>query len=161
MRTLFFVVFVLSIGCSGKNQTETEVTTPETRKPIAGKPANPGPVSVPAANNEFTTASGIKILILTQGQGPKPGPRSRVKVHYEGKLVSGKVFDSSYLRKAPAVFPVYAVIKGWQEVLQLMPVGSKWIVTIPPDLAYGSRGAGRLIGPNETLIFTIELLEIK
>jgi len=83
-----------------------------------------------------------------------------VKTNYEGKLISGTVFDSSYERKQPAVFPVNQVIAGWTEALQLMPVGSKWELYIPAKLAYGSNGAGPKIGPDEALIFKIELLEI-
>ncbi|MGH8120024.1 MAG: FKBP-type peptidyl-prolyl cis-trans isomerase, partial [Gammaproteobacteria bacterium] len=83
-----------------------------------------------------------------------------VKVHYQGSLIDGKVFDSSYERGEPVSFGLNQVIKGWQEVLPLMSVGSKWQVFVPPELAYGERGAGREIGPNETLIFDIELIGI-
>jgi FKBP-type peptidyl-prolyl cis-trans isomerase FklB len=82
-------------------------------------------------------------------------------VNYRGTLIDGKEFDSSYKRNEPASFPVGGVIKGWTEALQLMPVGSKWELYIPPDLAYGARGAGADIGPNATLIFEVELLSIK
>lgn len=108
-----------------------------------------------------TTASGLQYKVITMGDGPKPTSNDKVKVHYRGTLIDGKQFDSSYDRGEPAVFPVTGVIPGWTEVLQLMPVGSKWEVYIPSDLAYGERGAGQDIGPNSTLIFTVELLGIE
>jgi len=107
------------------------------------------------------TKSGIQYEILKKGDGKKPKVTDTVTVHYEGTLVSGKVFDSSIKRGSPATFPLNGVIKGWQEVLPLMPIGSKWKVVIPPQLAYGDRGAGGSIGPGETLVFEIELISIK
>lgn len=106
------------------------------------------------------TESGVQYRVDAMGDGAKPKASDTVKVHYEGRLLDGTVFDSSYARGEPAQFGVGQVIAGWQEVLQLMPVGSKWEVWIPSDLAYGANGAGGAIGPNETLNFTIELLEI-
>lgn len=106
-------------------------------------------------------ANGIQYEVLKKGDGKKPGKTDTVTVHYHGSLVDGKVFDSSVKRGQPATFPLNGVIKGWQEVLPLMPTGSKWKVVIPPELAYGAKGAGASIGPNETLIFEIELLAIK
>ncbi|RZL99349.1 MAG: FKBP-type peptidyl-prolyl cis-trans isomerase [Pedobacter sp.] len=107
-----------------------------------------------------TTASGLQYVVEKEGTGAKPAATDRVKVHYTGKLIDGKVFDSSVERGQPAEFGVTEVIKGWTEVLQLMPVGSKWKVFIPSDIAYGDRGAGADIGPGSTLIFDIELLDI-
>ncbi|CCG99312.1 Peptidylprolyl isomerase [Fibrella aestuarina BUZ 2] len=107
-----------------------------------------------------TTASGLQYKIEKEGTGPKPTATDRVKVHYTGTLLDGKVFDSSVQRGEPAEFGVTEVIKGWTEVLQLMPVGSKWKVFIPSDIAYGDRGAGSDIGPGSTLVFDIELLDI-
>ncbi len=107
------------------------------------------------------TDSGIYYQVLTEGDGNKPSPTDTVKVHYRGTLKDGNEFDSSYARGVPAEFPVNGVIQGWQEVLQLMSVGSKWEAAIPSQLAYGERGAGGAIGPNEPLVFEIELLEIK
>ena len=107
-----------------------------------------------------TTASGLQYEILWEGTGEKPGPGDKVEVNYEGKLLDGTVFDSSYKRGEPIVFGVSQVIKGWTEGLQLMPVGSKYRFYIPADLAYGERGAGKDIGPFATLIFDVELLEI-
>lgn len=107
-----------------------------------------------------TTESGLQYEVLVEGDGPKPSATDRVRVHYHGTLIDGTVFDSSVDRGEPAVFNVNRVIPGWTEALQLMPVGSKWKIYIPADLAYGERGAGGDIGPNSTLIFEVELLEI-
>jgi len=106
------------------------------------------------------TASGLQYKVITMGKGRKPTTSNDVKVHYKGALIDGKVFDSSYNRNEPVTFPVTGVIKGWTEVLQLMPEGSKWTVYIPSDLAYGDRGAGKDIGPNEVLVFDVELLQV-
>ncbi len=104
---------------------------------------------------------GLQYKVLKMGDGPKPTVNDKVKVHYEGRLIDGKVFDSSYQRGEPVTFPVSGVIKGWTEILQMMPVGSVWEVYIPYDLAYGERGAGQTIPPYATLIFKIELLGIE
>ena len=108
-----------------------------------------------------TLPSGLQYKVITNGTGPKPTAEQRVECHYRGTLIDGKEFDSSYKRGQPATFPVKGVIKGWTEVLQLMPVGSKWQVFIPAALGYAERGAGADSGPNATLIFEIELLGIK
>jgi len=108
-----------------------------------------------------TTASGLQYQIMTEGKGPKPGSNDTVRVHYRGTLIDGKEFDSSYKRGEPSEFPVTGVIKGWTEALLMMPVGSKWQLVIPSDLAYGERGAGRDIGPNSVLKFDVELVGIK
>ncbi|WP_304232807.1 FKBP-type peptidyl-prolyl cis-trans isomerase [Jiulongibacter sediminis] len=105
------------------------------------------------------TATGLQYEILNAGGGAKPLSTDKVKVHYHGTLIDGTVFDSSVERGSPATFGVTQVIKGWVEALQMMPVGSKWKLFIPADLAYGPRGQGK-IGPNSTLIFDVELLEI-
>lgn len=107
------------------------------------------------------TDSGLQYKVLKQGKGDKPEATESVKVHYEGKLINDTVFDSSYQRGEPVSFKVNQVITGWQEALQLMPEGSEWEVYIPADLAYGPAGAGDSIGPNETLVFKVELLEIE
>ncbi|MBQ4018492.1 MAG: FKBP-type peptidyl-prolyl cis-trans isomerase, partial [Paludibacteraceae bacterium] len=107
------------------------------------------------------TDSGLQYEVLVQGKGPKPTAESTVKVHYEGTLIDGTVFDSSYQRGEPIEFPLSGVIKGWTEGLQLMPVGSKYKLYIPYELGYGERGAGQSIPPYSALIFTVELLEIK
>ncbi|WP_317041961.1 FKBP-type peptidyl-prolyl cis-trans isomerase [Spirosoma rigui] len=107
-----------------------------------------------------TTASGLQYSIEKEGTGAKPTATDRVKVHYTGRLLDGTVFDSSVERKTPAEFGVNEVIKGWTEALQLMPVGSKWKLYIPSELAYGDRGAGQDIKPGSTLMFDVELLDI-
>lgn len=108
----------------------------------------------------IVTDSGLQYEILTEGNGSKPTAESTVRVHYTGSLIDGTVFDSSVKRGTPAEFPVGGVIKGWTEALQLMPVGSKWRLTIPHNLAYGERGAGASIPPFATLVFEVELLDI-
>ena len=107
------------------------------------------------------TDSGILYRALTDGSGTKPGPNDTVVVHYRGTLPDGQEFDSSYKRGQPATFSLGGIIAGWKEVLQLMSEGAKWEVVIPPELGYGSVGAGGLIGPNQTLVFEIELIEVK
>ncbi len=107
-----------------------------------------------------TTASGLQYSVDKAGTGAKPTATDRVKVHYTGKTLDGKVFDSSVERGQPAEFGVNEVIKGWTEALQLMPVGSKWKLYIPSELAYGDRGAGADIKPGSTLVFDVELLDI-
>jgi FKBP-type peptidyl-prolyl cis-trans isomerase FklB len=105
--------------------------------------------------------SGLQYEVLKAGAGPKPKANDTVVVHYRGTLIDGKEFDSSYSRGEPTPLRLDGVIKGWQEAVTLMPVGSKWKIFVPPALGYGERGAGRDIGPNATLVFEIELLEIK
>jgi FKBP-type peptidyl-prolyl cis-trans isomerase FkpA len=107
-----------------------------------------------------TTESGLQYTVVTLGEGEKPGPQDRVKVHYKGTLIDGVEFDSSYKRDEPAVFGVGQVIKGWTEGLQLMPVGSKFTFAIPSELAYGERATGK-ITPHSTLLFDVELLSIE
>ena len=107
-----------------------------------------------------TTASGLQYEVLAEGNGAMPAASDQVVVHYTGKLIDGTVFDSSVERGTPATFGVTQVIPGWVEALQLMQVGAKWRLYIPSDLAYGTRGAGGAIGPNSTLIFDVELLQI-
>ena len=105
--------------------------------------------------------SGIQYKVLTEGSGEKPTLESTVVAHYHGSLIDGTVFDSSYERGSPATFALARVVKGWQEVLPLMPIGSKWQVVIPSEMAYGETGAPPKIGGNETLLFDIELVDIK
>ena len=108
-----------------------------------------------------TTESGLQYEVIVQGTGPKPALTDTVKTHYHGTLIDGKVFDSSVERGEPIDFPLSGVIRGWQEGLQLMNVGSKYRLYVPSDLAYGSQQMGPTIGPNTTLIFEVELLGIK
>ena len=107
-----------------------------------------------------TLPSGLQYQVLQKGEGPKPTASDKVKCHYHGTLINGTVFDSSVQRGEPAVFGVSQVIPGWVEALQLMPVGSKWRLFIPSDLAYGEHGAGEDIEPNSALVFDVELLDI-
>lgn len=104
--------------------------------------------------------SGLQYEILEEGNGAIPKAHQKVQAHYEGRLLNGKVFDSSYRRGQPATFPVNGLIRGWQEALQIMPVGSKWRLYIPANLGYGARGAGNDIPGNATLVFDLELLDI-
>jgi FKBP-type peptidyl-prolyl cis-trans isomerase len=119
---------------------------------LTANKAKPGVVTLP---------SGLQYIVEKQGTGHKPKASDSVECHYRGTLINGKEFDSSYRRGKTATFPVNRVIPGWTEILQLMPVGSKYKVFIPSNLAYGSSGAGADIGPNATLIFEIELIAIK
>ncbi|WP_267896342.1 FKBP-type peptidyl-prolyl cis-trans isomerase [Aquicella lusitana] len=128
-----------------KNKTEGETF-------LAANKTKPGVVTLP---------DGLQYKIITEGTGPKPTANDVVTVHYAGRLINGKEFDSSYKRGEPASFPVSAVIPGWVEALQLMKVGSKWELYIPAHLAYGERGAPPDIGPNQTLIFEVQLIDIK
>jgi FKBP-type peptidyl-prolyl cis-trans isomerase FklB len=108
-----------------------------------------------------TLPSGLQYKIITAGTGPKPAASDTVMAHYRGTLIDGTEFDNSYRRGEPTSFGVTQVIKGWQEALQLMPVGSKWQLFIPPDIAYGERGYPPKIGPQATLLFDIELVSIQ
>ena len=119
---------------------------------LAGNKAKEGVVTLP---------SGLQYKILKAGAGPKPAATDSVVCNYRGTLINGTEFDSSYKRGEPATFPVSGVIKGWTEALQLMPVGSKWQLFVPSDLAYGERGPSPDIGPNSTLIFEVELISIQ
>ncbi|MBN1384407.1 MAG: FKBP-type peptidyl-prolyl cis-trans isomerase [Elusimicrobia bacterium] len=108
-----------------------------------------------------TTKSGLQYKIIKEGKGENPKADDTVTVHYRGTLIDGTEFDSSYKRNRPATFAVKGVIPGWTEALQMMRVGSKYELFIPSELAYGARGAGGSIGPNSTLIFTVELISIE
>ena len=116
-----------------------------------------------AREGVVVTDSGLQYLVLESGDpaGMSPTPADTVVVHYHGTLVDGTVFDSSYNRGEPATFSLQSIIPGWIEVLQLMRPGDKWSIVLPPELAYGERGAGQSIGPNEVLKFDIELLEVR
>lgn len=143
----------------------TVPTEPATAPPeVAVAPPASAPKAAPKAMSQptgvQTTASGLKYEVLKMGTGRKPALSDNVTVHYRGELTNGTVFDSSYDRGQPATFPLGGVIKGWQEGVQLMPVGSAFRFTIPPDLGYGARGAGGMIPPNATLVFQVELISI-
>jgi FKBP-type peptidyl-prolyl cis-trans isomerase len=107
-----------------------------------------------------TLPSGLQYKVLEAGEGPSPKPEDQVKVHYTGTLIDGTIFDSSIERGEPIVFGVSQVIPGWTEALQMMSPGARWMLYIPPALAYGENGAGGVIGPNQALIFEVELIEI-
>ena len=113
-----------------------------------------------AVEGVTTTETGLQYQVLVEGKGDKPTAEDTVEVHYHGTLLDGTVFDSSYQRGETVSFPVGGVIPGWTEALQLMPVGSKWKLFIPPELAYGAGGAGQMIGPNAALVFDVELINI-
>lgn len=119
---------------------------------LAANSKKPGVVTLP---------SGLQYRIITQGTGKKPSASSTVSTHYVGRLLNGFEFDSSVKRGQPATFPCNGVIKGWSEALQMMPVGSKWELVIPPSLGYGEQGAGGVIPPNAVLVFELELLSIQ
>lgn len=108
-----------------------------------------------------TTASGLQYKVITEGKGDSPKATDMVKTNYKGTLIDGTEFDSSYKRGQPATFPVNGVIKGWTEALQMMKPGAKWQLWVPSDLGYGPRGAGDMIGPNATLAFEVELIEVQ
>lgn len=136
-----------------KNKKEGETFLAENLKKEGVKTHT---VKLPSGTNAV-----LQYKVVTAGSGPKPSTNDTVITHYRGTLIDGTEFDSSYKRGEPATFPVTGVIKGWTEALLLMPVGSKWQLFIPSELAYGERGAGRQIGPNATLIFDIELVGIQ
>jgi FKBP-type peptidyl-prolyl cis-trans isomerase FklB len=133
----------------------------ETKKAVPVKKAGEEFLSANAKRVEVkTTASGLQYEILKEGKGAKPKANDKVRVHYHGTLIDGKVFDSSVLRGIPAEFNVNQVISGWVEALQIMPVGSKWKLFIPSNLAYGQHGAGNAIKPHAALVFEVELIDI-
>jgi FKBP-type peptidyl-prolyl cis-trans isomerase FklB len=134
-----------------KMQQAAETNKKEGEAFLSANKTKPGVVALP---------SGLQYRVLKEGSGPKPTASDSVVCNYRGVLLDKTEFDSSYKRGQPATFQVGQVIKGWTEALQLMPVGSKWQLFIPSELAYGQRGAGNDIGPNATLIFEVELLSI-
>jgi len=148
-----------------KLQGDVRQKQEEERKALGEKNMKEGAAFLAANRTKdgvVTLPSGLQYKILTPGTGPKPAATDVVVCQYRGTLLDGTEFDSSYKRGQPATFPLNRVIKGWTEALQLMPVGSKWQLFIPPDLAYGDRGApGSPIGPNATLIFEVELVSIQ
>jgi FKBP-type peptidyl-prolyl cis-trans isomerase len=153
----------LSKGLQAKQQ-EAQKKQAEANKVIGEKNRKDGDAFLAENKGKqgvVTLASGLQYKILKAGDGPKPTAADTVSCNYRGTLLDGKEFDSSYKRGQPASFPVGGVIKGWTEALQLMPVGSKWQLFIPADLAYGDRQAGPDITPGSTLIFEVELLSIQ
>jgi FKBP-type peptidyl-prolyl cis-trans isomerase FklB len=157
MRRSWCVLLLTSLWCLGGAAPGWTGSSPEANRAegSAFLDENAGKPGV------VTTSSGLQYLVLTAGTGPKPQKTDRVTVHYRGTLVDGTEFDSSHSRGEPASFPLDAVIPGWTEALQLMPVGSVYRLFIPPELAYGEKGAGLMIGPDATLLFEVELLAIE
>ncbi len=139
-------------GLASAQAREAEANLAAGEAFLASNAGNEGVVEMPG---------GLQYRILHAGEGPKPAADDQVVVHYRGRLLDGTEFDSSYRRGEPAEFMVGGVIRGWQEALQAMPKGSRWEVWIPAALAYGERGAGGAIGPNQALHFEIELIEVK
>jgi FKBP-type peptidyl-prolyl cis-trans isomerase len=142
------------VGCS-------KTTEPAAENPTA-QPSPSGPTATAPNSDMITTASGLKYQILKRGTGTvSPNATDVVSVHYQGTLLDGTVFDSSLERGQPATFPLNGVIRGWTEGLQLMNVGDKFKFVIPPNLAYGANSPSPKIPPNSTLVFEVELLDIK
>jgi FKBP-type peptidyl-prolyl cis-trans isomerase FklB len=140
-----------TIGNPAQMQTPTKSQT-DGQAFLAANQKKPGVVTLP---------DGLQYKVITEGSGSKPTINDVVTVHYVGTLIDGTEFDSSYKRGQPATFPVAGVIAGWTEALQLMKAGSTWELYIPANLAYGERGAPPVIGPNETLIFKVQLIDVK
>ena len=177
MKKLLSVACVASLAmtamlssCSNKEKAAEEAAATEAAEVQQSAPLSAADANA-KAGQEFlaengkraevnTTPSGLQYEILTEGTGAQPKADDQVVVHYTGKLIDGTVFDSSVDRGEPATFGVTQVIPGWVEALQMMKAGSTWRLYIPSDLAYGPRGAGGVIGPNETLIFDVTLLDV-
>ena len=167
MRLTLFIfsiaLFLALFSCNTRKQEAAQATLPSA--PPASYPEGEGPPpstsspSVPSSNIK-RTYSGLEYEILREGTGQRPTMYNKVKVHYHGYLPNGTVFDSSVQRGQPATFGLNRVIPGWQEGIQLMRVGSKYRFTIPPNLAYGQTGSPPKIGPNQTLKFDVELLDV-
>lgn len=155
---------LMSATVYAADQTTTGNNTGTTKTMTTATGANAGEAFLQKNKGKqgvVTLPDGLQYKVITQGKGEKPKSTDVVTVHYEGKLIDGKEFDSSYKRGEPATFPVNGVIAGWTEALQLMPVGSTWELFIPASLAYGEQGAPPAIGPNETLVFKVQLLSVK
>jgi FKBP-type peptidyl-prolyl cis-trans isomerase FklB len=154
---------ILSHNSYAVAKSETITSTNKETTVTSSKSIDPGQAFLTENKKKpgvVTLPDGLQYKILKQGKGPKPTDIDLVTVNYAGKLLDGTEFDSSYSRGEPATFPVAGVIPGWVEALKLMPVGSTWELYIPADLAYGEAGAPPSIGPNQTLIFKVELLGI-
>lgn len=141
-----------TMGNTMQTQTSTDKNQTDGNAFLTSNKNNPGVVTLP---------DGLQYKVLVDGQGPKPTLNDTVVVNYSGKLIDGTEFDSSYKRGQPATFPVNGVIPGWTEALQLMKAGSTWELYIPASLAYGQEGMPPVIGPNQTLIFKVDLIEVK
>lgn len=158
------VILALGIALAGSMvAVQANTISPSTASSPAAKNEATGEAFLKANQQKegvVTLPSGLQYKILVKGNGKKPTATDSVTVDYAGRLIDGTEFDSSYKRGEPATFPLNGVIAGWTEALQLMPVGSTWELYIPPSLAYGEAGAPPVIGPNETLIFKVNLISI-
>ncbi|MFQ5346239.1 MAG: FKBP-type peptidyl-prolyl cis-trans isomerase [Rhodothalassiaceae bacterium] len=179
MRLLLVAILVSALGACGEPQDAGEATSEEAAPSTAVDGGTAAGDAIPATGSGWVdeqrrflatfaaedgverSPAGVYYRILQAGTGRMPKPGDIVRVHYEGRLVNGTVFDSSYARGEPAEFPSDRLIKGWQEILTMMHEGGKWQIAIPAELAYGARGAGDVIPPDSALLFTIELLEVK
>jgi FKBP-type peptidyl-prolyl cis-trans isomerase FklB len=170
-------LFIVTILCSGfvacNSQAPSDVPTEEPQQesstsqpdyvpetPVAQDPGSAFLEENKKKEGVVTLASGLQYMILNEGEGESPTLNDKVTTHYTGTLLNGQVFDSSHKSGKPATFGVTQVIPGWTEALQMMQVGDKWKLFIPPNLAYGAQGYPGLIPPNSTLIFEIELLKV-
>lgn len=154
---------LISLSVYAADTQNTQTTSGATMQSTTTKTQSPGEAFLAANKSKpgvVTLADGLQYKVIKEGTGPKPTASDTVTVNYSGTLVNGTEFDSSYKRGQPASFPVNGVIPGWTEALQLMKVGSTWELYIPASLAYGDNGVPPVIGPNETLIFKVELLSI-
>lgn len=163
MKRIFavFILFSCTMTLSFAETTmeSAMTTTPSTDK---NKVTSEDFLKQNATNKDVTVLpSGLQYKVIQNGSGKKPTENDVVVVDYEGSLVDGTVFDSSYKRGEPATFPVSAVIPGWTQALQLMNEGSTWMLYLPPSLAYGERGAPPTIGPNQALVFKVHLIQVK
>lgn len=153
-RTFLIAAVVMLSGC-GSDPASTQTVGADTLSD-----GSDTQIEVPTLEEEFKTVSGLSYQIMTPAEGPKPNSSSVVTLNYVGSLTDGTIFDSSYSRGEPATFELTNTIEGFKEGVQLMSVGSRYRFTIPANLAYGEQGVGEIIGPGDTLIFEVELLEI-
>lgn len=154
----------VSIQAADEQVTTSAVVAPSDTATTADSAKTAGEAFLQANKTKpgvVTLPSGLQYQVLDAGSGKKPGKNDTVTVDYEGRLVNGQIFDSSYQRGQPATFNVSQVIEGWTEALQRMNTGATWMLYIPPSLAYGAAGAGGAIGPNETLVFKVHLISVK
>jgi len=160
------IALLLGLGmlCANTYAADTTTTTTGNAMTTTTSSTNAGDkflVQNKAKKGVVTLPDGLQYKVITEGKGEKPIATDTVTVHYVGTLINGKEFDSSYKRGEPATFQLNQVIPGWTEALQLMPVGSTWELFIPASLAYGEQGAPGAIGPNEALIFKVQLISVK